>query len=160
MLNVSAAELIGKLYGDVIKILTENGFTNIVEVPVRDIYIDNCYALGTVDNVMIDGSNMFEQGEMFPYDVRIEVLFHLKKKIPFPFSQRQVKNQNCEVIFNELKNVGFIGIRTIAINDLITGWIVKVNSIEKVVIYKQERYKKGQLLDYDTEIDIYYHTFK
>ena len=159
-LDVSTAEFAGKMYKDVSEKLTENGFVNIEIVPMKDIYIDSHYAPGEVEQVIIDGKHTCEWGEMIPYDAKIMIIFHLKKELAFPYSSRQIKKQNCEVLLKELHNIGFTGINVIPIKDLKNGWIVKDGSVETVTVNKQENYKKGLVLDYDTEIIIRYHTFK
>lgn len=159
-LDVSVTDFVGKMYKDVSERLIKNGFTNIDTVPVKDIYTDSGYSPGEVEKIVIDGNYVGECGEMIPYDVKIMIIFHLKKEFVFPYSSRQVKKQNCEVLLEKLRNIGFTYIKVIPVKDLKTGWIVKNNSVEIVTINKQENYKKGLVLAYDTEIIIYYHTFK
>ena len=97
---------------------------------------------------------------MFSYNAEIIVGYHLKKQFVFPYSLRQAKKKNCHELAKELSDIGFTSVNLIAIQDLKTGWIVKENSIEAVTICKKEDYKKGQLLNYDVDIEICYHTFK
>lgn len=148
------------MYKEVIEKLKQNGFTNIEALPMKDIYIESNYSSGEVEKVIIAGKSMCKQNEMIPYDAKIVVIFHLKKELTFPYSSRQVRKQNCEVLSKELLDIGFTAINMTAIRDLRKGWLVKDGSVETVVINKRENYKRGLLLNYDTEINIFYHTFK
>ena len=159
-LDVSISEMAGKMYIDVIDILTQNGFINVETLPIKDIYVDSRYTPGEVEKVLIDGKSICKQNEMIPYDTKIMVVYHLKKELVFPYSSRQVKKQNCEMLSKELLDIGFTAINITAIKDLRKGWLVKDGSVETVIIDKQESYKRGLLLNYDTEVNIFYHTFK
>lgn len=159
-LDVPIAEFVGKMYMDVRGRLIENGFTNIETVPVKDIYTESHYVPGEVEKIIIDKKYVGERGEMIPHDEKILIVYHLKRELDFPYSSRQVRKLNCKTLLIDLRNNGFTNINLIPIKDLKCGWLVKEESVEKVSLNRQEKYKKDLVIDYDTEIEIFYHTFK
>ena len=147
-------------YVSVLNKLKENGFNNIKIIPLRDIYTDSNYVLDEVDSVTINNNESFVQGDMFLYDADIEVKYHSKKELEFPYTPRAVKKQNCGELLNKLHEIGFTEIKTMPIKDLTVGWLVKNDSIEKIKINHSENFKKDDIFCYDAPIVIYYHTFK
>ena len=74
-------------------------------------------------------------------------------ELQVPFSSKDLKGENYEQVIIDLENAGFIEITTKENNDLVTGFITKDGSVEKVSINGdsdfEERYifrKKLQLL--------------
>ena len=160
MLETSTTDFIGQEYGVVIDKIKENGFINIKTMPIKDIYVGSEFISGEVEQVVMNGKYACQQGEMIPYDTEIMIIYHLKKELMFPYSARQVKKQDFEMLLRELQDIGFTKIEMIAIKDLKIGWILKEGSVEKVTINWLENYKKDLVVDYDAEIVIHYHTFR
>ncbi|MCL1858309.1 MAG: hypothetical protein FWF92_03660 [Oscillospiraceae bacterium] len=69
----------GENYKDVIASLTEQGFTNIIEVPVYDIYF-GITAEGSTKDVSIGGSIDYTRGNVFAKDIEIIVTYSLSYK--------------------------------------------------------------------------------
>lgn len=158
-LEFSVEDFNKEKYAGVVEKIKQNGFTNIQEICVKDVYVDNKYTIGEVEQVLVDGRANFKQGEMVPYDAKILVIYHLKKEISFPYSPRQVKKKNHEVLSKELCDKGFTVVNTVVIKDLKTGWLVKEGSVEMVKVNGKENYAREMMVEYDAEINIYYHTF-
>lgn len=156
----SYLDLVGKNISYVLSLLIENGFTNINSVSINDIYIDTNYSVGEVEQVLIDGSASFQSGDEIPYNTKITITYHEKKRIGIPFSSKSLKKKNHIYVCNTIKNLGFTEIVENPIKDLITGWITKAGSVEKVYIQNEEDFKKNDIFDYDEKITIEYHTFK
>ena len=63
-------------YNEVISELKAMGFTNIVEVPVYDVYFGILTSSGEVSEVTIDGHSDYKRGDVFNKDVEIHVSYH------------------------------------------------------------------------------------
>lgn len=48
----------------------------------------------------------------------------------------------------------------VSLRDLVTGWVKKDGTVEKVTIGEIYPFKKNSVFEYDTKIVIEYHTFK
>ena len=158
-MNYMPQELTGN-YVMVLNKLKENGFNNIEVIPLKDIYIDSIYRAGEVDSVTINEESVYAQGDMIPYDAKIKILYHSKRELIFPYSSRFVKKKNCDELLEKLRDIGFTEIELIPIKDLIKGWIVKNNSVEKMLVNQNENYKKGEIFNFDVPITMFYHTFR
>lgn len=158
-IGISSADLIGDNVNETEKILKDAGFINVEKQAIQDIYVDNVKEDGEVEKVIIDEKIDFTKKDEFPYNSKILIIYHTKKKLTFPFSHKQVYKRNYKEVRKELREIGFTNIKTKRINDLVTGWIVKDGSIEEVSIEHLNSYKQGIVCDYDTEIIIKYHTF-
>lgn len=62
-------------------------------------------------------------------------------------------------ILIELTNSGFTNVKTIPIEDLITGWLTKDGEIESISIDGDTDFISGRKYDPGVEVEIQYHTF-
>ena len=159
-IGINSSDWIGNSVKEVRRNLKEKGFINVNEQPVQDIYVDNVEENGKVERVIVNAKIDFNKNEKFPYDTPILIIYHTKKKIEFPYSSKQVYKKNCKELVKELKELGFTQIETKKIKDLVTGWIVKDESIEEVIVENSNSYKQGFSYEYDAKIIIKYHTFR
>ncbi len=67
--------------------------------------------------------------------------------------------ENITEVVEKLKNDGFTDIQTVAVPDLITGWLTKDGDIDTVSINDDPAYLAGQYYPLDSKIVIHYHTF-
>lgn len=153
-------ELIGGNIDFVIKMLTENAFTNIRTVPIKDIYTDSPYKTGQVEEVVINGTGYFKEGDQIPYDVDIMITYHEKREMIIPFSEKNLRKMNCVNVCETFRQLGFTEIYEKPIYDLVTGWVKKDGAVEKVTIGEEYPFKKNSMFAYDTKIVVEYHTFK
>ena len=61
---------------------------------------------------------------------------------------------------DRLQELGFTEIYEKPIRDLVTGWVKKDGTVEKVTVGGSSPFKKNGIFPYDVEIVIEYHTFK
>lgn len=80
--------------------------------------------------------------------------------IKLPSAAVDYEKKNYEEVVAELTEAGFQNIKTKAIYDLKTGWIVKDGTVEKVSIDGDTDFLKGSTVYYDVQIVITYHTLK
>ena len=140
--------------------LHNQAFNNIKTIPIKDIYKDTIYTEGEVEQVVIAGSSYFNEGDMIPYDVEIVVTYHAKKEITIPFAEKSLRKMNYVEAGDKLQELGFTEIYEHPICDLVTGWVKKDGSVDKVTIGDVYPFKKNSVFTYDTKIIIEYHTFK
>lgn len=80
-------------------------------------------------------------------------------KVEIPFGSDDYKNENYEVLVEQLKDSGFKNIKTKAVDDLITGWLTKDGEVDKVTVSGKEEFDKMDKFDPKVKILISYHTF-
>lgn len=81
-------------------------------------------------------------------------------KIEVPFSSEDaVDDMLYTDAENELSDSGFTNIKTIPIEDLITGWLTKDGEIESISIDGDTDFISGRKYDPGVEVEIQYHTF-
>lgn len=159
MIGVDYNEFDGEKYIVAKKWFKDAGFNNVKINALEDIYISNEDIQWQIADITINGNKDFNEKDMFPYDSTIIISYHSKKKINIPFSRKQVYKQNCEKIISILKNAGFTNIKRVEIDDLVTGWINKEDSIQEIKINENKNFEVNQSFYYDTPIKVIYHTF-
>ena len=155
-------DLIGEHLYPVISMLKDTGFKNIKTFAVKDINDRTpgyCYQ---VEQVLISGSGFFECGMRFPENTEVLITYHEKQVIRMPYSERELKRGNYVSAGDKLQELGFTQIYERKIEDLVTGWIVKDGSVERVLLNGENEKPiiKNAYYDYDQEIVICYHTKK
>ena len=80
-------------------------------------------------------------------------------EIKISASAENYKGRNYQEVVNELKAAGFSNIETVAVDDLITGWITKENSISQISINGDFKFSSGKIFPKDAKVIISYHTF-
>jgi len=153
-------ELLGKDVEEVQTKLHNLAFNNIKIIPIKDICVGSSYKVGQVEQIVILGSSYFVEGDMIPYDAEIIITYHVKREITIPFSERELRRFSYVDAGDKLQELGFTEIYERPIRDLVTGWIKKDGSVEKITIGNVYPFKKNSVFDYDVEIIIEYHTFK
>jgi hypothetical protein len=81
-------------------------------------------------------------------------------KIAVGISSDEVVGKNYEEVVLTLKQAGFTNVETMAINDLVTGWLTKNGEVEKVEIDRYTTFRADSKYDASTRIVVHYHTFK
>lgn len=159
-LQYNSSDLLGRNVDDVETLLHNQAFNNIKIVPIKDIYVGSPYSTGQVEHVVIQGNSHFGKGEQIPYDAEIVVTYHEKREITIPFSERMLWKTNYISAGDKFLDLGFTEIFMRPIHDLVTGWITKDGSVEKVTIGDVYPFGRNSVFAYDTKITIEYHTFK
>lgn len=160
LLEYSYSDFIGEDIDFVTEKLKDNGFSNILIAPLKDLYVGSNKSVGEVEEVYINGKSQFSNGELVKYDEEILVTFHTKKEFKFPYSIREMINQNYKKIAQELMEIGFTEVYIAPLEDLMTGWIKKDGTVMNVIIEGINSIKEGMYIEYDREIVIQYHSFK
>lgn len=159
-IGYSTQQLVGKNYREVENRLYNQAFKNIHLKSQKDIYVNSIFKDGEVESVLINGTTVFSQQEMYPYDSEVVITYHEKREITISFTHGNLRKLNYMDVHKKLSNLGFINISVQPINDLTTGWIKKDGSVERVRINSNTNYRKGAVFKYDVPIVIEYHTFK
>ena len=159
-INYDYSDLLKKNIDHVETLLYNQAFNNIKKVPIKDIYVGSPYSVGQVEQVVIQGSSYFCAGDLIPYDAEIVITYHVKREITIPFSEKTLRKMNYVAAGDKLQELGFTEIYEHPLRDLVTGWVKKDGSVEKVTIGNVYPFKKNSIFEYDTKITIDYHTFK
>lgn len=150
--------LVGEHLYPVVSFLKSNGFCNIKSIPAKDIGRDGKNFQFEVEQIVINGSSFFEEGDIFSENSEVIIIYHEKQEIVMPFSGCHFINRDYIDVENELWSLGFSEICEYAIRDLITGWLRRDGSVEKVTIAGKE-VQRNAVYKYDDKLAIYYHTY-
>lgn len=77
-----------------------------------------------------------------------------------PYSSSDLDGEEYEAVVKLFEKNGFTNVRTEPMEDLITGWISKENSVDHVTVDGIENYSADSWYDKDVEVVIYYHSFE
>lgn len=154
------SDLLGKDVDEVETLLYNQAFNNMKKIPVQDIYVGSPYRVGQVEQVTIQGSAYFREGDQIPYDTEIVVTYHVKREIAIPFNEKALRKMNYIDVGDKFLELGFTEVYMRPIYDLVTGWVKKDGSVEKVTVGDMYPFRKNSTFTYDTKITIEYHTFK
>lgn len=156
----SEDDIIGLNYEDAISTIKESGFTNVYAHAEYDLGIEDIKKEYIVTDVSIRGDSSFEDEDKYPYDARVELIYHVVKSIPVPVSAKDGRKMLCDELVSTLEKAGFVNITTEADRDLITGWITKEGSVEEISIGGDTKFSQNASFRPDVEIVITYHAFK
>lgn len=154
-----STSLTGEHLYPVISFLRNNGFCNVKSIPIKDVGRDSESFLFEVEQIFINGCSFFEEGDAFNENSVVIITYHEKQEIVMPFDGKHFIRRNYVNVCDELQALGFSRIYEQGIRDLITGWVKKDGSVERVTVSGKELHK-GATYVYDDELIIYYHTFK
>jgi hypothetical protein len=74
-------------------------------------------------------------------------------------SSDKLVGKDNKTVISELEKIGFANIKTVALDDLVTGWLIKDGEVEKVEINGKTEFSANTSFPKDAEIIITYHTF-
>lgn len=83
-----------------------------------------------------------------------------KNKIEITVSDSDFWNVDYKEAVAQFEDMGFTDIETKGNEDLINGWIVSENSVDKITINGDEDFSEGDFFDKDAKVRIYYHSFE
>ena len=147
-------------YEDVVNLLKNQEFTNISVVGSEDLTLDALSQEGIVSQILINGVDSFDASATFPFNAKINIVYHTLKTALPPFTSKYAKRMDIDDVVWEFGNLGFRNIYREEIPDLTKGWFVKEDSVEKVAINGRTDFKKSEHFRLDAKIVISYHTFK
>ena len=159
-IGISPSDLIGHDVELAISHFKNVGFTKVQFVPIKDIFVNSKQQVGEIEQVNIDGNTCFQKDLMIAYDAKIVITYHEKGEVSFPVSSKQVKNLNVQVLTQQLQLLGYTNIKTVSLNDLVTGWMKKDGAIKQVTVNGTNSFKQGKMYSFDTAIVVTYHSFK
>ena len=79
--------------------------------------------------------------------------------IKVPDSAQNFEGENYKDVVKILEDAGYTNVKTEVIDDLVTGWLTKEDSVERVSIDGHTDFNKGDKFAKDAEIVVTYHTF-
>lgn len=155
-------DLIGEHLYPVISLLKKMGFKNIKSVPIEDANLHNRYYIYKVEQVIVAGTEYFNQGDVFYENSEVIITYHEKQRITMPFSERDLIRKNYIDVGDILENLGFTEIYERKINDIAPRMFRKEGIVDRILIDGNENspIKKGEKYEYDAKIVIVYHSFK
>lgn len=140
--------------------LQQAGFYKITSSPCQDLSYRQKNQVGMTASVSIAGEADFRRQTEFPFDAPVEITYHVLKQAELGFWPQQLKNTNVCDTMAYFKHQGFGAVKSVAIADLKMGWLKIDGQVEQVLVDGFDRFKPDSKFPVDTEIIIYYHTFK
>jgi len=74
--NMQKFRCINKNYNSIYHLFRGSGFTNVKVIPLKDLTVLNQRRNGQVDSVTINGSDDFEEGDIFPKHSNVLITYH------------------------------------------------------------------------------------
>ena len=127
---------------------------------MKDIYVGSDYIENEIDKVELNGQAYFVADSEFPYDATVIITIHKKREISIPYNASSLRRLNYNEACSRLSSLGFTEIKLVPIKDLFIGLLTKNGAVEKVLVNGSKTFKKNTFFKYDTDIIVYYHTFK
>ena len=143
----------------VISFLKDNGFCDIKSRPAKDIGQNSTNFLFEVEQIVIDGSSFFEEGDVFHENSEVIIVYHDRQEIVMPYPESHFKRRNYTDVVAELHSLGFSNLRTHEIEDLTVGLIKKDGSVKRISVLSN-KLQKNAIYKFDDEFVIEYHTFR
>ena len=73
---------------------------------------------------------------------------------------KHYKGENYEYVVDNLEAVGFSNIEAVGLEDLVTGWIIKENTVDSISINGDSDFEEGEYFHEDAKVKVYYHSFR
>ena len=140
--------------------LQQAGFYKITTAPSPDLSYRKRDLLGMAASVSIGEQEEFHRQTEFPFDAPVHILYHTFKKVSLGFSPQELRNSNvCDTVAY-FKHQGFGVVKSVPIHDLKVGWLKIDGQVDRVLVDGFDRFRPDSQFPVDTEIIVYYHTFK
>lgn len=146
-------------YEDVVDKFEASGFTNIDEVALEDLDIDELGSEGVVSLVSIDENDNFDANDKYPYDKRAVIEYHSAKVVNAPITSKDGKGENYAEVTKQFEDAGFSNITYDIEYDIITGWLTDDGEVKSISINGDKDYSEYTDFRVDSEVVITYHTY-
>lgn len=179
---MSAKDMKGRNYEDVVTKLELAGYTNVYSEPLNDLIIGILNKDGTVDEVSANGKKDFRKDQRFDADTYIIVRYHSyigsedslteenSGKEPvladtsdgmtgLPICSDDIKHMSVDKVVDMLTEAGFVNIKNDPMRDLVFGIMYSDGEISEVSIGGDTEYQKGDRYYPDVKIVIRYHSY-
>lgn len=153
-------DLIGMKYKDAVRLLEDEGFTNIKIEEEKTLNYKDIEKENLVYSIKIGVVKEFDDDEEFAYDDKIVITYRTLELLTVPLSSKEAKGMNYKDVEKEFKDAGFVNIEYDIEYDIVTGWLTNVGEVEKVIIEDDKKVKKNDEYRADTTIIIKYHAKK
>ena len=160
-IGYDSEQLIGQDQRSVAEMLERQGFSRVRTLPVEELGVGEKDQENLVTRIEIGDKDSFTSRNHFLKWQKIKVYYKTLKRIPLPISSKDYKDMNYQELVSLLEESGFVNITAEPVDDLVTGWINSPDEVKDVFVERTEdKFSKGDKYRPDTEIIVYYHTFK
>lgn len=158
-LEISSNEACTMHIEDIINVLYDAHFENVVAKRINDLSIEQRNLEGLVSEIKINGIENFAPG-IYPVNSEIQIVYHELKLAYSPIASNQVKRRNKDEIASLFKQAGFVNVYLIPENDIIFGLIHHEDQVDNVSIAGSTEFSKDNAYKIDTQVSIAYHSRK
>lgn len=109
---ISADEVPSMYHDEIHRAFEDAGFTNISEVEVRDLAIDQRGSNWHAGAVSINGSDAFTAEDLFFADDEIVITYHVLADLNAPASSSSLEGRNYQEVVSLFEDAGFINVTT------------------------------------------------
>ena len=146
----------GMHYQEVYDELSSLGFTNISTEEIADLPSLGETKDGSVESVTI-GGEAFEADGSFSKESEVHIVYHTIRTIPLPIGPEEVSGKEYKDIGKLLSDSGFTNVVIKELNDIDPDGEA-ADPYNEMTVSGSADFKKGDLIPFDAEIGVYYHT--
>lgn len=141
LLPFSDDEYVNKKREDIVNLLYQNGFYNIINNPISELDVAEIRRKGDITKITVDGSERFTKGTAFSKAVAIQITYYDAKNIMVPISAKDAETKDTEELVDLFKTGGFLNVSVEIKNDIDPE-------------YSQETLRNDVSIDSDSSFDI------
>ncbi len=160
---------LGENYESVVNSFSEYGFNNVFVNRVTE--SEKNKKPGEVISISICGNEGFSKGIWIPANADIVITYYDKKtekeicdehpdEIKLCHSSKHYQGINYQEVVEEFKNMGFKNISCEAKQDIKLGWLLKEESVQKILINDNGSFKSGDWVHKNSIISIIFYSSK
>lgn len=138
-IGISSEQALSMNCTDLITLLKAREFYKINTSFVEDLPIDRLKDENLIESCSINGIGTFNSDDEFPYNAKIEIIYHKLQRKKVPLTSRKARKQDYRNVVNHFLNEGFVNVFSSPIQDLTTGWL-------KSALYYRRRHQPPCLL--------------
>lgn len=111
-------EYFDKKRDDIVNLLYQEGFYNIINKPISELKVEEIDRKGDITKITVDGSETFTKGIEFSKSVAIEITYYDAEHITVPIASKDSKTKDTEELVNLFKDGGFLNVSVEIKNDI------------------------------------------
>jgi hypothetical protein len=158
-LEISSNDACKMRVEDVMNLLYDAHFENVVAKRINDLRIEQREMEGFVTEIKINRIEHFAPGT-YPVNSEIQIVYHELMLVYPPIASNHVKKRNKDEIANLFRQAGFVNVYLIPENDIIFGLIHHEDQVDNVSIAGDTEFKKDKSYKIDVQVSIAYHSRK
>ena len=152
---ISADEVPSMYHDEIHRAFEDAGFTNISEVEVRDLAIDQRGSNWHAGAVSINGSDAFTAEDLFFADDEIVITYHVLADLNAPASSSSLEGRSYQEVVSLFEDAGFINVTTTTTGA--SGAAGTVSEVRIGGLFGESDFSAGDTFAFDAGVEITYY---